>query len=587
MTKKEKMGSSMVAPILLFVLGLGLLISFGMLGQEIRCGMGHQYQEWSHHSVATCTKNGEDRKYCAVCRHYKKREIPKLGHTEVVDEAVAPDCIHDGKTEGKHCSVCNEVLVAQDVIPALGHDEVIHTEIPPTLFEDGLAEYVTCNRCGYVGGYEVLYAPGPEGLVYSVDDETNTCTVISIGNRTDWNVCIPAFYCELPVVGIDDRAFEGCSDLESVVIQDGVKYIGDAAFSNCINLKSVTIPASVTKIGSSVFLNCNNLISITIPERVTCIGDSAFNGCSSLTSITVPENVASIGKNAFHDCSNLTSITLPFVGATKDGTSNAHFGYIFGALFSYNNVAEVPKSLKTVVITGGTTIAVNAFNGCGSLTSITVPESVTVIGKSAFKGCSSLTHITLPFVGEEKDGRNNSHIGYVFGTSSYSNNDGYVPSGLKTIVVTGGTEIGSYAFYGCENLTSILIPESITRIRGHAFYGCSNLTSISIPESVTSIGDYAFYGCSNLISITIPKNVTSIKKYVFGGCTSLTSITIPENVTSIGVGAFGGCNSLTEVVFEYSKARWKYSTGIYNMANPQTAARHLTSKYDGSWTWYD
>ena len=106
------------------------------------------------------------------------------------------------------------------------------------------------------------------------------------------------------------------------------------------------------------------------------------------------------------------------------------------------------------------------FDGCSSLTGISIPSSVTRIGEYAFRGCSSLTNITIP---------------------------------------SSVTEIGKGAFAGCSSLTSISIPSSVTRIGEDAFYGCSSLTNISIPSSVTEIRDYAFAGCSSLMEVRIPK----------------------------------------------------------------------------------
>ena len=100
------------------------------------------------------------------------------------------------------------------------------------------------------------------------------------------------------------------------------------------------------------------------------------------------------------------------------------------------------------------------------------------------------------------------------------------------------TSIGAWAFYFCENLTSVTIPNSVTSIGAIAFYGCSSLTSVTIPNSVISIGDSAFYHCSSLTSIVIPNSVTSIGLMAFDGCSSLTSVVIPNSVTSIGSCAF-------------------------------------------------
>ena len=121
----------------------------------------------------------------------------------------------------------------------------------------------------------------------------------------------------------------------------------------------------------------------------------------------------------------------------------------------------------------------------------------------------------------------------------------------KVVIQPGVTSIGGYAFSECKNLTSITIPEGVTRIEDGVFSGCG-LRSITIPKGVTSIGRYAFQECSSLTSITIPEGVTIIGAEAFRGCSSLKSITIPEGVTSIGAGAFRGCSSLKNITIPES-----------------------------------
>ena len=227
----------------------------------------------------------------------------------------------------------------------------------------------------------------------------------------------------------------------------------------------------VKEIGDFAFYQCVSLTSIEIPDSVTSIRDGAFYRCYSLTNIDIPDSVTSIGGGALYDCSYLTEITLPFVGATKDGTSNTHFGYIFGADIYYSNDDYVPASLKKVTVTGGS-IGDNAFRNCSNLTSVVIGDGVTSIGDCAFWDCSSLTSVEIS---------------------------------------DSVTSIGSFAFADCSSLTSIDIPDSVTRIWDRAFASCYSLTSIVIPDSVTSIGDYAFYGCSSLTSITFEDTSTWYK----------------------------------------------------------------------------
>ena len=219
-----------------------------------------------------------------------------------------------------------------------------------------------------------------------------------------------------------------------------------------------------TLVGTGLFLEKEVLIpALYKGMTVTEIASEAFKECKKITKVIIPGTVTSIGEGAFSSCDGLTSITLPFVGNTLNGTSNTHFGYIFGASSSEDNKNHVPKSLKTVVIAGGSSIGDRAFYKCSGLTSITIPDSVTGIGKWAFAWCTGLTSITIP---------------------------------------DSVTSIGDYAFSMCTDLTSIEIPDSVTSIGRFAFSSCTKLTSIEIPDSVTSIGYEAFSSCSGLTSIT-------------------------------------------------------------------------------------
>ena len=121
---------------------------------------------------------------------------------------------------------------------------------------------------------------------------------------------------------------------------------------------------------------------------------------------------------------------------------------------------------------------------------------------------------------------------------------------------TGLTSINEEDFSGCSSLTSIIIPQNVTRIGGEAFYKCTSLTSITMSNSIESIGVSAFYGCSSLASVTIPNSVTSIDYSAFYGCSGLTTITIPKSVTSVADNAFAGCYGLTSIKVETENTKY-------------------------------
>ena len=155
---------------------------------------------------------------------------------------------------------------------------------------------------------------------------------------------------------------------------------------------------------------------------------------------------------------------------------------------------------------------------------------VTSIGYSAFFDCRGLTSVTIP-ESVTKIG------GYAF----------YRCSITSVVIPESVTKIEGDVFSDCSQLISVTLPESIVSIGSWAFFRCNSLQNITIPEKVTSIAERTFSGCSSLASITIPEGVTSIGNYAFSGCSSLASITIPEGVTSIGEAAFGSCSSLTSI----------------------------------------
>ncbi len=153
------------------------------------------------------------------------------------------------------------------------------------------------------------------------------------------------------------------------------------------------------------------------------------------------------------------------------------------------------------------------------------------IAPSAFFDCYNLTSIVIP------------DTVTTIGDRAFS-----TCLSLKNIEIPNSvTEIGEWAFYKCSSLTSIVIPDSVTSIGKDAFCDCSNLTSVEIPNSVTNIGSRAFFECSSLISIAIPDSVTIIEETTFQGCSSLTNVVIPNSITKIRQWAFRYCSSLTSI----------------------------------------
>jgi len=314
--------------------------------------------------------------------------------------------------------------------------------------------------------------------------------------------------------------------IKSVIISDGVTYLGDHAFNGCGDLRSISIPDSVVSIGDRVFAQSGRLTDIIIPDSVAQMGEYSFFECYRLTNVQLSNQIEMIGDATFASCGSLTNIDIP------EGVTN---------------------------------IGASAFYGCGSLTNIDIPDSVTSIGNFAFYECNGLTDINIP------DGITNIASHAFHGCSSLTNID--IPDSV--------TNIGASAFYGCGSLTNIDIPDSVTNIGASAFYGCGSLTNIDIPDSITSIEYHTFRGCGSLMNIGIPEGVINIRYEAFYGCGNLTNVTIPDSVKKIEFRVFGECTKLTDVYFCGNiPSEWTTIPSVF----PETVTIYYPEGNTSGWT---
>ena len=271
------------------------------------------------------------------------------------------------------------------------------------------------------------------------------------------------------------------------------------------------------------------LISVIFPSTLTSIAQNAFANCTGLTgTLTLPSSVTNLGDYAFFSCSGLTGSLILLNSIDSIGYQT------FCACTGLTGVLTIPSST--------TYIGENAFNDLPNINAFNV--DVNNLNYSSINGVLFNKNQTLlilyPFTLQGK---------YSIPKSVSSIDNAFVGcNGLTEITIPNSvTSIGEGAFANCTGLTNLFIPNSVTSIVDYAFDGCTGLTTIEIPNSVTSIGNFTFYGCFGLTNLVIRNSVTSIGTDVFSYCTGLVNLTIPISVTSIGTNAFSGCTRLTSI----------------------------------------
>ena len=499
------------------------------------------------------------------------------------------------------CSGLTSVSIPS-TITSIGESAFRGCSSLPTISIPDSVTSIGTGACSGCTSFETVSVPsGVTEIPGRLFEECRGLTSVSISNSAT-------------TIGVD--AFSNCRNLKRLnsnvdgvfILPETVTSIGGNAFYHCSGLTSIHIPSGMTG-GFGGFYYCTNLASIDIPSGITQIADYAFRYCSSLQTVEIPSGVTRIGYYAFDRCSGLTSITcnatippalnnyngnLPFdntnncpiyVPAASVDTYKSTTGWSnyssriqaiptpkkFTATYSdsttysidcnssatlaYSEVSAhtTPMTAMTSAVVGDCVTELNqSFYNCKSLTSITIPDTVTSITSWSFYNCYHLTSIHIPT-----------------GITSISDNTYMYCDGLTGVTIPSGvTTIGEYAFAYCSGLTSINIPDSVTSIGNHSFDNCSGATTLEFGSGVTSIGSSAFYECSNLSgSIVIPNSVTSIDSSAFGNCSGLTSVTIGSGVTSIGTWAFEYCSGLTSITCNATTPPTLASWNVFRYTN--------------------
>ena len=474
--------------------------------------------------------------------------------------------------------------------------------------------------------------------------------LVEIGDYAFANcVSLKDFFSPNSVATIGKGAFSDCVQLEFVTFARSLKEVKDEAFKNCFVLDDLEISSSLEKIGDNAFVGCNQLVNVQVDSSnqsfmisdgilytkdqseivlapnvvssiinvlpsVKKIRSNAFHNASKVVELHVPATVEEIELNAFVGCTNLTKVTLPFIGTEVDSSNS--FQSVFGANLS--------TSLTDVTIIQGTKVNDKAFQNVNTVTTITLPTTISTIGENAFAGCSKLTNInniptTLKVISKNM----------FKGCAQLS--DALVATILSSTV----EQIGEAAFADCTKLTQVVVPSNVKHIARGAFAGCSALTSITVPfvgmgydvntfdgtltnnfntdyvfghifsidanpnnasvlprflKTVTITGDYdiidkAFINCESLTDINIPSTVKNIGVEAFRNCRKLKNFTVPTSLEHIGASAFENCAALTSFVLPSTVK--ELSESVFSSCSQLTELDITNITYIGKYALYN
>lgn len=429
-----------------------------------RSALGHSGGIAEEIRAATCVKPQLMQVSCVRCSKVLETyetHISSDAHSVVIDTAVAATCVAEGLTEGKHCELCQKVLVAQKPVPA------------------------TAVHCTVDGACTVCRArESTRGLEYELTYDGDGYVLVGLGDYQGSEIVIGT-YNNLNVVGIAlDPIGRGKQQIKKIVFAEGSRCSEDygVSFAYWEALECVVFGKdSYTRLHDSMFFCCTSLHTVTFEEGCRFVGNmsydregaipaSVFWGCSSLTSIALPPSIEWIGPNSFYSCDSLMSVTIP--ASVKEVMHDAFFGR---AITLY---VEQPY------------------------------------GDEEWKRRLNEKEIPVVWNAGSNNVANDGNIYTVKNGIRYAIRDGIAtvvaqPYCLKSVTIPSAITYNGVSY-------------PVRAIGERAFYFMPDLVSVTLPSSLVSIKENAFYGCHTITSLTIPASVIEIEVNAFGSCVALT-----------------------------------------------------------------
>lgn len=375
---------------------------------------------------------------------------------------------------------------------------------------------------------------------------------------------------------------------ERVTIPDTVEVVGESAFENNQKVQFVVIPKSVKRLEAYVFWGCNNLEEVVLGKGLTAVDEYSFAGCTGLKQITIPENVQSIDAQAFAGCVNLTDIYIPatvtviaedaFLNCDNvtihadEGSVAAQFSQKLAEQKNRDPLVTAAPVQTPTAVSRPDTQATTEPVSTATPAPVATPVPGNVLGSTIIVGNHALVMV---HPGEEKvqQGYTEPEAGQETGEEqdiTAETENGKIPEWMyyrnqsvsAVTIPEGTTEIGRFAF-SRSSLRTVTIPEGVTVIDYAAFYHCDNLDNVVLPDTVNTVGAKAFTHTGwlddfeensmddflisgdilvaykgNLPEVVIPDGVRVIAEEAFRNHTELKKVHLPASVTDIGNDAF-------------------------------------------------